>query len=356
MLWIRNVDGLRSIAAEETLTAELASEVEISGLLNYENGAILCAQASFVPDARGLHKYDLKVQLPPAPREELPEGTAEGYLFREGPVGELAALFSLHLQTRFFILSTAVSELTDHSIPLRTEYEPIRGRFGQRVDAVIFSNEERNFAKDLPTFLDLIRRIPPKHHLRVATSAYHYARALREVGVDEEMVFVRLVSAIETAARRHPIGDDALFGRKLAELVRPDAVSPEQMDELERTFHVRKAKARFVSFLNHYSDGFFESEATEPPHTQVTPQNLPAVAGAIYDARSGYLHSGSTMYLSQWTGGHPEWHMDPSVGMLWQNRRFKAEQKLPRAQFFHRLVRFCLLKYFANLASAKPAG
>ncbi len=34
--------------------------------------------------------------------------------------------------------------------------------------------------------------------------------------------------------------------------------------------------------------------------------------------------------------------------MTMQNREFTAKEKLPHAEFFHRLVRFCLLAYMRS--------
>jgi len=200
--------------------------------------------------------------------------------------------------------------------------------------------------------LDQIRSLPPKHHLEVAIAANHYLGALRELGINEEMVFVRLVSAIEGLATEQPIPDDPLNGQRIEDFVRVDTLSPEQVAELRKMLLTRRTKARFIAFLREHSTGFFDSERREPSHTQVTSDNLHAVAAAVYNARSGYLHNGDPMYLSRMTE-FPDWHMDPSFGMIWQGRSFTVEQKLPRADFFHRLVRHCLLLRIRELIDAK---
>jgi hypothetical protein len=89
----------------------------------------------------------------------------------------------------------------------------------------------------------------------------------------------------------------------------------------------------------------------------VTPETLSAVATAIYRARSGYLHNGDPMYISQRLAQFPGCHMDPTVGKWEQNRAFTTAQKLPTTEFFHRLVRHCLLARIEELAAAKgPVG
>jgi len=359
MLWIRNLEAVTSAASTYVVEAELGSELQIPGLLSYADGAVLCGPTTVEPDTTGLYKYVLRLRVPrPAhetdfPTEPLPQGTRRGYLFREGPVGELVALFSLQLQTRFFVLSTSERGLTHHDLPLKTEFAPLRGRIGRQLDAVVFAHADRNLCRDLVPFLDEIRSVSSKYHLEVAIAANHYARALREIGIDEEMVFVRLVSAIERAAAEQAIPDDPLSDKSLDELVAVNTLADEQVEELRKLFQTRRTKSRFIAFLQEYSAGFFDAEQREPAHTQVTRENLTVVAAAVYDARSGYLHNGDPMYLSRPMAQFPDWHMNPSVGMTWQERSFKAAQKLPRADFFHRLVRHCLIAWIRRLIDAK---
>lgn len=223
-------------------------------------------------------------------------GTRKGYLFRGGPIGELLSLTSLFLQARFYVLSTSVGHFTSKGVPFKTEFTPpLRGAFGQNIDPVLFSDGGRDLADELAGFLQQIRLIPPKYHFTVALAASHYARALREVGVDEEMVFVRLVAAIETAARKQSISNDLLQNKKPEDLFRIDKLTQPEVQELQNLLETRKAKARFTSFLEKFSSGFFEGMPDKPAHTQITPATLSSVANAIYDARSGYLHNGYQM-------------------------------------------------------------
>lgn len=74
---------------------------------------------TFGPDTTGLYKYILRFRCPQravpegeaVPPEFLEEGTSKGYVFPDGPIGELVALFSLRLQARFFLLSTTFTQL-----------------------------------------------------------------------------------------------------------------------------------------------------------------------------------------------------------------------------------------------------
>jgi hypothetical protein len=188
-----------------------------------------------------------------------------------------------------------------------------------------------------------VKSIPDKFHLELAIAAGRYSNALLRVGEDEELVFVTLVSAIERLSLKQAIIGDPIAGLAPDEMLRTDTLPPEVIEELTKMIQVRRSRKRFISFVEEYSKGFFDSEAREPAHTQVTPENLHKVMEAIYNARSGYLHNGDPMYLSSGRAAFPQWHMDATVGMYAQDRYFAQKQKLPFADFFHRLVRHCIL-------------
>lgn len=94
----------------DTIDAEIGSECCITGLLDYDNGAILFGPITLSPDNVGLYKYLLRLRLPSQPTSAS-TGKHKGYLFREGAIGELVALTSLYLQARLYILSTTVWHL-----------------------------------------------------------------------------------------------------------------------------------------------------------------------------------------------------------------------------------------------------
>jgi hypothetical protein len=349
MHWIRTVEEASRDPYTEVIEAELGSEARVTGELDYGDGAILLRPLTHTRGPDGLYKYFLRLQYSEtqAQQEEWKAATAKGYLFPQGDVGEIAALCSLLLQGRFFLLSTAMRTRVEggESKPsFMTEHSVGNDPVDNRTDSIVFGDLERNFVTDLRPTLDQLSLLPERYHLEVAVSAERYAQALRRVGRDEEMVFVLLVSAIERLSSEQTLVDDPLSDLDMESVIRTDDLSEEQVDELRSLFRNRKAKARFISFVQEYGSGFLDGEAREPTHTQVTPDNLDRVMGAIYDARSGYLHSGDPMYLSHSYAMHAGWHMDASVGQYRQNRRFSANQKLPHVEFFHRLVRYCILR------------
>lgn len=347
MLWVRNVAGIAASGVRQTIDAEFASETRIFGGLEYAN-TFTVAATTLRPDTSGLWKYTLRLSYPEPPATTA-KATKQGYVFREGPVGELLAAMAFHLECRLFLVSTVDSQPGNNFAGLKTEYAFHRGVTGPAVDPVVFSSNERNFAKGLSPFLDLLLSIHPRHHFAVAMALSHYARALREVGVDDEMVFIRLVSAIEAVAEEEDGTPDPLMRKALAALAGPGVVGPDEREEFSKLLQTRKLKRRFIAFLVQHSVGFFRGGRWKAPHTRVTRKALPEVAGAVYDARSGYLHRGDPMYISRYWPEASSWQTDATVGMVWQSRRYTAKQKLPYAHFFHRLVRHCLLNYFTGL-------
>ncbi len=353
MFWMRMLDAAKKDKSAPVLEAEFSSEVMIPGVLDHGAGNLVARFVTVAPDPSGMYKHALRLAAPVSlPETSWADGTRKGYVFRKGPIGELIALFSLVLQARLYHVATS-STPVDGGIKLKAEFWPIRGFSGPKVDPLLFSDTERNFTNSLPPFLDDLLTIPGAYHQRIITAADHYGRALRYIGIEDEMVYVRLVSAIETVACDQPIPTDLFEGIRAEQVFRLDMLSEDQQEELRRTLETRKTKVRFVEFLVQYSKGFFDGEAREPVHTQVTPESLPAVATAIYNARSGYLHNGDPMYISRGVPMFPGWHMDASVGMKDGDRQFVAKQKLPYLVFAHRLVRHCLLAYIRSLV---PGG
>jgi hypothetical protein len=173
----------------------------------------------------------------------------------------------------------------------------------------IFDERPRNFAKDLPDFLDRRRKTHGDRHQQAILACYHYARALREVGIDAEMVFVRLVSAIEVLAEDHRLRkrdnpvDGLQFDRAFAEVALSDAQREQLREIMEVTkkgkVSVRKTCRKFVSFIEEYSAGALKGGNYKARHLKITRKCQSAQLRAIYRACSIYLHPGETMHLSQ---------------------------------------------------------
>lgn len=218
----------------------------------------------------------------------------------------------------------------------------------------LFQNPNENFATGFKEFLDTVKTLDQKFHQDFILACHHYARAAKEVGVDVEMVFIRLVSAIETLSTDMPLDqkDDNLENQGVTELIEHSTLPKELKGELKTVFDVRKSRKKFIRFIEQHASGFFKGDNFKAKHLKVKRANLGKALNVIYRARSKYLHAGEPMFLSQLIKGGEKWDTDPTAGMIVDNRSFTASQKLPYTSFFEGLVRHCLLNYLrANSTS-----
>ncbi len=355
MYWLQNLERLGAGVDSTLVEYELASESEIEGVLDYANGAVLCARLSLEPDRRGLYSYLLRVRLANLERSPgLPTASPRGYVLRDGIVGELVAILSIVLESRFFLRSYASGDLSTTGIKLRHEYPLLHRVCSTDTDPILFAPRRRQFHKGLGDFMTHLARVDPKYHQSLIFAYHHYAKALREVGIDDELVYVRLVSAIEAVSgtTKVPAGRDVFSCRPLEDILCTARLSPEEREEAEKIFNARLSKCRFVTFLMKHCTGFFKGGAWKAPHTRVKRADLQRIASAIYDGRSAYLHTGEPMFISMRIRGEHRWHTDPGGDMVLGGRRFASKKKLPYPYFFHQLVRHCLLRYTGSL----PAG
>jgi hypothetical protein len=164
--------------------------------------------------------------------------------------------------------------------------------------------------------------------------------------VDPEMVFIRLVSAIEALSKNHTLTskDDTLEEQGIADLIAQSKLYAEQRQELQTIFDVRKSRKRFIRFIEQHCSGFFR-RGNLKGNLKIRRADLGKVLNNIYVARSQYLHAGEPMYLSRPMRGGEKWDAEPSLGMIADNRKFHGSQKLPYAHFFEGLVRHSLRNY-----------
>lgn len=349
MRWIRNLEKLsKKDAKSYFVECEIATECHITGVLDYNNGMILCGGLTIEKDQNGLYHYLLKVKYADDKESHCNNrANKKGYCFKDGILGELLAIFSLYFQCSFYLIATFSGELTNHGLKIKTENRFIYRFCNPLIHPQIFSSKNRNFAIGLINFLDTIKSLDTKYHQQFILACYHYARSLKEIGVDSEMVFIRLVSAIETLSKFIKLNknNDLFSGKAFEDIIKDDVLSRPEMEEFKKIFENKKSKARFIAFVERYSGGSFKGGNYKAKHCKITKKQLPNVLRAIYDARSAYLHNGEPMYLSRPIHGGEKWDTDPSMGMIIDNRSFPASQKLPFTYFFEGIVRQCLLNF-----------
>lgn len=362
MAWIRNIESLaHDKQGSYVVECEFLSEARISSVLSYADGAIQCGGLEFEKDENGLYRYLLRIEHAGIKDPSYNKfADKEGYYFKDGIIGELLAIFSLFFQARFYPVATYMGELTPTGLRIRRgihlRYQkPILGHYPEIFD----KNKSRRFS-ELHDFFGMIQKIPPANHHIVIRGIDHYARALREIGVDTEMVFIRLVSSIEAISGDFaiPTEQNPLHGADFSTF--DDArLSDEQRKQLreilkvskEGAITIDKSKKKFLGFLNAYSVGCLRGGNRKAKHCKIYRNDVPKHLRSIYDARSGYLHDGLSMYISEQYAAAYRWDIDPSFSMTIDNHQFPGSTKLPHPSWFENMVRHALMKYMNKLAT-----
>jgi hypothetical protein len=355
MGWIRNLETLAKESEQFTVEYELGSECRVPGLLDYSDGRIVCALMSTKESRDGMWLYNLILHVPRDPHgRNLKAG--KGYYFKDGRLGELLALMSLFFRCRFYLISSRHPPGDPRTgMTIKTEHPFVRVKCNPAIHPPLFESSNKNLAVDFKEFLDSVKTLDPRLHQEFILACHHYARAVREVGVDPELVFIRLVSAIEALCGHMTLDreDDKLDEQEIGKLIESSSLSPEQKTELKTAFDARKSGKKFIRFIEHHSRGFFKGGNFKAKRLKIKRADLGKVLRITYNARSKYLHAGEPMFLSTPIKGGEKWDTDPIMGMWVDSRRFDAAQKLPYTHFFEGLVRHCLLNYL-NANSSTP--
>lgn len=348
MGWVRNLTKIKEEGAETYYTEyELVTECRIPSVLSYDDDAILCGGMTLDRE-ESLKHYLLKIKYKAFP-EYNENADKNGYYFEGGIAGELVSLMSLFLQCRFYQVAIYQGELTSSSLRTKMELPLLYKKCHPVIHPTIFEQEgrTRRFI-EIKDFLDQIRTLNSIYHHSFALAAHQYAIALRNVGVDEEMVFIRLVSAIEALSKHTKLEpqEDPLAGKTLEEVVAKEHQNTETVEAMKNLFDNRRTALKFRKFIRTHMGASLPSA---PPmentgYKWITTENLDEILKRIYTARSKYLHEGQLMYKSMHMHGILG-DFDPSLGMIIDNHEFTADEQLPLPSPFENIVRTCLLNF-----------
>lgn len=353
MRWVRNRDLLNNQANKNYFVEyEIGSESRIPGIFNYNNQQILCGLLG--ESKNGLFPYSMRIKY--AEQEQLFNKNANkrGYFLKGGILEELLSLFSVYFRCRFYPVTSFFGELSDTSIKNKMDFDFSYKPCNPAIHKEIFFNNGSNWAKGTNDFMNLVSNLDPALHQSFILACHHYHRALKEVGVDTEMVFIRLVSAIEALSKlvKLDTNNDPLSKINADNLIKCLGIKKDDVLEIKNILAARKSQKKFIAFVTEYSSGFFKGGFSRAPHTKIYKKDLTSVLNTIYTARSAYLHTGQSMYLSQPIHGSHKWDTDPSFGMTIDNHTFHVSEKLPYASFFEGLVRHCLIVFLKTHQSA----
>lgn len=348
MLWIRTEDKITKEGISYSFEYEIASELRITGILDYNN-YIKCGLYSIEKDENGLYHYLLKINHP-AVQEYNNHADKKGYYFKDGELGEILSLFSLFFRARFYLIASFSGELSLNSIKTKFENKFLYKKTNSLINPYVLdeNNKNLNFTK-IPDFLDQIKKLDIEYHQDFMLSCHLYHLGLKEIGIDQEMVFIRLVSSIESIAKKIKLNkkDDILCDKNINKMINDSILKSSEKDELINLFDTRKSKKKFIRFLEQNNSNYFKGGNYKAKHCKIKKTDLSKVLSSVYDARSNYLHNGEPMYLSYIIIGEKEskWDTDPSMGMIIDNREISPKNKMPYNYFFEGLVRNCLINF-----------
>lgn len=202
MQWILEVEEIQhNPTGKKHLTDyEICSEVRIPGVLEYEDGSISCSLYQEA-DQNGLYTYLLRIcHLEKEYKFDNSNYSKEGYYFEEGLIGELLSIFSFYFQARFYLKATIQGELTPKSMRWRLENNFVYTKADNLQSFEMFSGQGRNWANEngIKKFLNNIRSLNSDYHQSLVRSFYWYRQAIKEVGGDRQLFFIRMVSAVES--------------------------------------------------------------------------------------------------------------------------------------------------------------
>ncbi|HCI05078.1 TPA: hypothetical protein DEW47_03865 [Patescibacteria group bacterium] len=361
MQWVLKLEELEQ-AGETPIyftEYEICSEVRIPGVFTYGDGMLECSLYQEADD-NNLYTYILKIKhVEKVFDYDESNYSKDGYYFKEGLVGEIIALFSFYFQARFYLKATITGAMTPQSIRMRLEKKFLYKKINDDLTCLnleMFSNHDRNWCKDngLLNFLDSTKTVDEKHHQNLIRAVHWYSVAIKEIGVDHELFFIKMVSSIEALLDISKVESDNLE-KKLIELKDKELFIPDEWGQIERWLQNRKICKRFVDFIEQYADGFSGEVPKQASHCYISKGDVSKYAKRIYDARSAYLHTGKPMFLSMDMRGDDvkKWDIDSSVGMSMDRKKISEKEKLPRTRWFERIVNYSLKSFIDSKLLSK---
>lgn len=347
MGFIREIEDVR--LKENIAEFEYASESHIGGELKYANNNIIFRLFSIDQDRNGLQNYVLRLTSS-RPREysEWDEATTDGYYFEGGDSEEIISLFALFFRKRFFRISYTYRAI-DGSPVLKDNADFSYIRPDKESDPFLFEPADKN-GVDLGDFLDNVRKLKNSLHSTFANSVRLYAMAIREIGTNDELAFIHLVSAIEVLSKDYELleGDDPVMTHisQINTCFEKSRIPSNVIEDVKNSLNNRKSRLKFTRFIQKYHGGhILERPVDGEIKNKIYLDDLENALKRIYTARSKFLHEGSAMYKSRPRSTINGADYDSSLGQRIDNRIFNTKELLPLISFFEKLVSVCLMNY-----------
>ncbi len=356
MAWILRFDELeRAEGEKEHFTEyETCSEVRMPGVFTYGNEMLHCSLYQEA-DENGLYTYLLRIKNVEKIFEYDEESfSKDGYYFEKGLIGEILAILSFYFQARFYLKAEVlifgdIKSRREHKL----RYRKIDGL--KCVNYEMLSDQKRNWSDaGLVQFFESIRNLGQEHHQKLIQAFNWYSEAIKELGIDHELFFIKMVSAVENLLKDIKTPDDSLKV-KLLELKEDKFFTKKEGTDVDNWLENRGIIKRFLGFFDKYSAGYFKAGFRKAAHCYIRKKDSEEYLKRIYNARSKYLHEGKPMYLSL-NMCHKEswkWDVDPSGGMGVDRRKIPGKEKLPHVRWFERIANHSIKNFIEEKLKEK---
>jgi hypothetical protein len=348
MYWMNSIPKEKvHVDNAEVYSIEFKTEMTITGIGSARNSNLLVGPTveSLIYGTTDLKTYELKLSYridSDAPEKRIIH-TKKGYYHPFGVSGELGDLLSIFFHTRIYVTTSSQGQLTENSIRSRQVKKVIRGNIPRWYINHIIQPNQKNFL-DFIVFLESLEKLPKSKHQQFINACTNYNLALQQIGISNDMAFVRLVSAIESISNNLRLtASETSINTDLFNDILKNVENENQKLELKEIFQARKSTQKFKRFIEKYSSNYLATR-TNIQYGKINDDNIDTVLSRVYRARSNYLHTGTPMFISEhWEDGKMD--MDSTTGMGIGSKWFSEGEKIPTLEFFEGLTRHCIVSY-----------
>jgi len=280
-------------------------------------------------------KYYKKVQ------ENFDKARKDGYYFKEGLAGEFICIFAVFLRARFYLRS--VVNRNNQEISQKITY-PVFLPSTVSEYKEIFNDKKKNLTSDLIPFFEKIVTLPDKGHFNIIHSFREYHEALKNIGIDHDIVYLKLVVAIEGIASIEKV--ESNFKHDFPECFNLIKDDKEKLNQITTMWANRGSTNSVRSFLKKYLLGIrkdFEKTVyinKEGKNKNIT---LEKTINRIYASRSKYVHEGRQMTISKISFRDSAY--EPTMGGVIDRKKILLDELLPVISYFENIVNISLINY-----------
>jgi hypothetical protein len=269
------------------------------------------------------------------------EAREDGYYFKEGLAGELICIFAVCLRARFYLRnqvnrdSKGVSTKMTYPVFLPSTVSEYKS---------IFDDKKKNLTSDVIPFFQKVANLPDKGHFNIIHAFREYHEALKNIGIDHDIAYLKFVVAIEGIASIEK--GKSSFEEDFPECIDVLDADQERLSQISKMWENRGSFKSVLSFFEKYllqdKAEFAETLCmNEKGENQTIP--LKKTVDRIYDARSKYVHEGLQMLISRSSFDGSAY--EPTLGGVRDRKKISIDELLPLISYFDLMVNNSLIAY-----------